>query len=972
MAPRNTKTKNVPDPSLNDSQREAVLLTECPLLVIAGPGSGKTKTLVERILYLMAVKEVPAERILVATFTEKAAKELVTRVSNRAMELDLPVNLSDMYIGTLHSIFLRILEENRKHTRFQRNYRVFDGFEQQYFVYRNLAAFREVEGFDLLVEEKSAWTGAQNICGMVNKTAEESLDLDELEAAKDLSVAALGRVAKRYRALLIEENALDFSVIQTEMLHLIQSHPEILAGLQERIQYVMVDEYQDTNTVQELILMKLAAAGNRICVVGDDDQGLYRFRGATIRNILEFEKNFPDGACRRIELSVNYRSPPGIIDFCRDWMDSIPGGWEGDAGETYRFPKELTPRPGGFPKMPAVVKASAEGSPEAWHGEVLDFITTLRKKGVLRDYNQIAFLFRSVKGERAVGLARYLETHGINVFSPRSDLFFQREEIRLMIGAFVFLFPNLIDGWLKWNEKAELGIWDYYGECMRLFADAIRADKETHEPMRQWCAARAKSHAALSKNTDYGFSSLFYELLQFPMFSRHMDADLSAGVTDLRPIYNLALFSQLLTQFEFLHNVTVLTVERLRADLQGLFNRYLRFLHDGGIAEYEGFDQYAPSGCVSFMTIHQAKGLEFPVVFVDSLNLVPRKDYEELDAVLQAGYYRKKPFEPLDRIKFFDFWRLYYTAFSRAKNLLVLTGEEKEGHGALPSKYFKPVYDPLPSWRDRGLKISGIELDPVNPVLLKHEYSFTSHIMLYENCPAQYKFFKELEFSPVRTNAALFGTLVHETIEDVHRTVLEGKQDQVTDDRIDEWFDRNYRSLSRSTHTYLAPGAIKVAKRQVLSYVERSRGNWEILREAEVMVSLLQRDYILRGKIDLIRGEGDKVEILDFKTEKKPEVNTPKGREKLERYRRQLDVYAHIVEGKHGHSVSRMHLYFTGADGESPYVTYEYEKNNVATTIGKIEGVVRRIEDKDYRMGVGQKTDQLCGNCDMRHYCGSN
>jgi DNA helicase-2/ATP-dependent DNA helicase PcrA len=265
-----------------------------------------------------------------------------------------------------------------------------------------------------------------------------------------------------------------------------------------------------------------------------------------------------------------------------------------------------------------------------------------------------------------------------------------------------------------------------------------------------------------------------------------------------------------------------------------------------------------------------------------------------------------------------------------------------------------------------------MELDHVNPVLIKHEYSFTSHILLYENCPAQYKFFKELEFSPVRTNAALFGTLVHETIEDVHRAVLEGKPDLVTEDQIDAWFERNYRSLSRSTHTYLAPGAIKVAKRQVQSYVERSRGNWEILRAAEVLVSLLQKDYILRGKIDLIRGEGDKVEVLDFKTEKKPAINTPEGREKLERYRRQLDVYAHIVEGKHGYGVSRMHLYFTGADSESPYVSYDFEERNVARTIVKIDGVVRKIEDKDYGMSDGQKTDQLCGNCDMRHYCGSN
>jgi DNA helicase-2/ATP-dependent DNA helicase PcrA len=145
--------------------------------------------------------------------------------------------------------------------------------------------------------------------------------------------------------------------------------------------------------------------------------------------------------------------------------------------------------------MPAVVKANAKGLPEAWHQEVLDFITALKKKGALKDYNQIAFLFRSVKGDKAVGLARHLESHGVNVFSPRSDLFFQREEIRLMIGAFVFLFPNLIDGYLKWNEKAKLEVWGYYRECMKLFADAIRAEQKAHEPMRQWCAARARSHA---------------------------------------------------------------------------------------------------------------------------------------------------------------------------------------------------------------------------------------------------------------------------------------------------------------------------------------------------------------------------------------------------------------------------------------------------------------------------------------------
>jgi DNA helicase-2/ATP-dependent DNA helicase PcrA len=175
------------------------------------------------------------------------------------------------------------------------------------------------------------------------------------------------------------------------------------------------------------------------------------------------------------------------------------------------------------------------------------------------------------------------------------------------------------------------------------------------------------------------------------------------------------------------------------------------------------------------MTIHQSKGLEFPVVFVGSLNSVPRKGDEGLNKILLEHYPGRTEFEPSERIKVFDFWRLYYTAFSRPQNLLVLTGAEcREGRGLarLPSKYFLNSWDTIPDWKDAGLEAPEFGIVDVVPPRLKHEYAFTSHIAVYESCALQYKWFRELEFSPVRTNAALFGTLVHQTIEDAHKVVL--------------------------------------------------------------------------------------------------------------------------------------------------------------------------------------------------------
>lgn len=953
--------------SLNPAQREAVTTTEGPVLIIAGPGSGKTRTLVERIVHLIQQGE-EAESIMVATFTEKAAKELITRVSNRMLELNMKVNLNEMYIGTLHSIFLRFLEEHREFTRLKRSYRLLDQFDQKYFVFRNLEEYTSVEGADDLLGRSSRWDKSEKIIGYIGKIAEECIDPEVLCAADEESIRAIGEFFKIYSSQLSDENALDFSTIQSEALYLLENNPQILQKLQEKIRYIMVDEYQDTNTIQERILLLLASSHQNICVVGDDDQGLYRFRGATIRNILEFQNNFPQGLCKQITLSINYRSHPGIVDFYNRWMDELD--WEHD-GTTFRFEKTIQPKEADFGDYASVVKVSCEDTEDNYFEEVYQFIKHLEDEGTLEDYNQIAFLFKSVKNHRVIALAQYLEERDINVFSPRSGLFFEREEIQLLLGAIIFIFPNIIPEHLQWDETVELDVWQEYESWKRRFTDELRRNPDKHASLLKWCQRRAKQHLLLQESTNYAFTALIYQLLEFPMFSEYMEVDLNDNKVNLRAAYNIATLTKLLNKFEYLYGITVFTPKILTSTLRNFFNNYLRFIIDGGIEEYENFDEYAPSGCVSFMTIHQSKGLEFPIVFVGSLNAVPRKQYTEVDELLQSRYYSKPIYEPLEQTKNYDFWRLYYTAFSRPQNLLVLTAPEKQGRGRCPSKYFEPIYNPVPAWDNGELDLSELELEKVKPINIKHEYSFTSHILLYENCPLQYKFYKELEFASVRSGATMFGQLLHQTIEDIHKAVLRGEPHTLTNDNIEHWFNTNYTLLSKNLKAYLHDVQLNALLRQILRYRDRNENQWHRIKEAEVDVSLVKEDYILKGTIDLIQGEDGTVELIDFKSGDKPDVNSTdtKVRGLLQQYRRQLEVYAHLVEERTGNKVSKMHLYYPKEEDSNPNITFPSNKLNIETTIGSFDEVVRKIEKRNYDMAHVVKSDKQCGECDMKYHC---
>ena len=194
---------------LNNNQREIVNTTEGPLLIIAGPGSGKTFTLVERVIHLLVNKKVQPEKIFISTFTEKASKELITRISNRLLELklDIDIDIGTMRVGTLHSLFLNILEENIQYSDLKKNYRLVDEFEQKYIVYKNIDKFREVQDFEIFIGDmQGKWNQTNKILGYLNKLNEERVAKETLLKNDDIKIRILGDFLEIYEEILKEEN----------------------------------------------------------------------------------------------------------------------------------------------------------------------------------------------------------------------------------------------------------------------------------------------------------------------------------------------------------------------------------------------------------------------------------------------------------------------------------------------------------------------------------------------------------------------------------------------------------------------------------------------------------------------------------------------------------------------------------------------------------------------------------------------
>ena len=937
------KEINICFPSLNPAQRDIVGHIEGPLLVVAGPGSGKTHSIVLRALNLLLLGKASPREIVLCTFTEKAAFEMHDRLSAATQKVGYTGDLSELSVSTIHGLCNRILTQHRHRTHLGNNYETLDDLTQLLFIFDH---FEEIIGSDedglYLSRWKTRWTAIRRARSYFDKISEELLDPSDLENAESAFLRKLGTAYRAYERALAEGNRVDFSHLQT-LVHQLLGDAEHRKAITHDIRFVLVDEYQDTNYVQEQILFRLTEDSHNLCVVGDEDQSLYRFRGATVRNILEFPER--QTKSKVIKLTTNYRSHRDITHRYDKWMAS--GDWSNPHGVPFRHEKSIVADPeSDHPDYPAVF--SIWGSdPQDEARRFADFVKYLRRGNIIADYNQVALLLHSVRQQHSGPYIEALEEQGIPSFCPRARAFFDSGEVKDMVACLALIFGWYTEG-RGTVSGATAALAEYVDDAIVSVSRRFASSDPLPASLRAWASDIANLQSG--ETLDLRPADYFYRLLAMEPFRAHLENENSA--------HNLAVLSQLINTFQSYYHYTVVT-HRNRAYLRlHLFNSFLRLLFDGGINEYEDSDQPFPAGHVQIMTIHQAKGLEFPVVAVGSLS-TQLSSPKQIDRDLGSMYHRP-PFEPDSKITEFDRMRLHYVAFSRPEKLLVLTAHQS------PKEYFAPIWQGLPQWpyvqKDR-LESQHFGSQPRMPI--KKSYSFTGDLKIYETCPRQYQFFREYDFTPSRSAVIFFGLLVHQTIEEVHRIVMDGRLESLNRHRIRELFERTFRFLCLTDARPIGPAAKEAAFKQVMDYFEQNRNHlWRVI-ETEVDVSLEKDGYILVGKVDLLLGSDGRLELLDFKTSPRPKESP----ELLESYRRQLCTYAHILEQRHGRRVDRMLLYWTAEPRkEDALMVLPYDPDQVDEAGRHFDKVVDLIEAKAFAIENTPESG-ICRECDIRALC---
>ncbi|GIV69942.1 ATP-dependent helicase [Caldilinea sp.] len=833
----------------NQAQRAAILHADGPLYLPAGPGSGKTRVLLWRTLNLIVFHGVPPEAIFLSTFTEKAARQL--KEGLRAL-LGLasnftgrPYDISQMYVGTVHSLCQRLIMDRRFYRERQRRRppTLLDDLGQYLYLYRpsrweKLACQAGFDGdaasqINALFGHNSGSRhhAVTHALALFNRLSEECLTPEQVTAvADDPVLIALARMYAVYLSSLRrpgQAGMTDFALLQQEALNVLNGHD----GAAHVFQHVIVDEYQDTNTIQERLFFRLAAGSRNLCVVGDDDQALYRFRGATVENFVQFPERCKTAfgvEPTTIPLDTNYRSRRHIVQFYTEFIGRCD--WRNPRGGHFRVTSKQI-RAASADAGVAVV-ASTPAEPDVVAVEVADLVRRLLNAGRVENPNQIAFLFPSLKSPMVARMKAALEAQGLRVYAPRAGTFLEVPEAVAMFGLYLRIFgrpergdfggeeyrayhdwldnaEDMAEGLCKTDRRLDAYVRDRQAEIERAVSDhdvlsqvcqrqgwqqdapyePRRMKRDLYDAPRLSDVAKRKLGSPyfervierriaegrpyslsyiLSSMTalDWGVLDLFYRLCGFDHFRAMFD--LAECGEDEGPICNLSLISQYLARFMDEYGA-ILTAPLLRDNglARLLFGSYLFALYRRGESEYEDAEDPFPRGRIPFLTIHQAKGLEFPVVVLGN----PRKDTnrgpQPVERLVHPLLDRKG--EPLDRMAEFDAMRLFYVALSRAKNLLVIA--HPKGRGQRINEPFRQLLDrSFP--RIPQLDVNSLPAARLEEQDTPHTYSYTGDYLFYQRCPRQYMIFRKYDFVPSRSQTMMFGALVHRTLDDLHQLLI--------------------------------------------------------------------------------------------------------------------------------------------------------------------------------------------------------
>lgn len=566
---------------MNNMQQQAVFCTEGPLLILAGAGSGKTTVLVNRIAYILQSELCKPWQILAITFTNKAAGELKERICNA-----VPEGGSDIWAATFHSTCARILRRYGDRIGFTSHFTVYGTDDQKKLVKDILK--------QLNYDEKML--PVKRVLNEISKAKDEMLTPQEMlkRAGYDNLKQSVAKVYEIYQSRLKTADAMDFDDMLCKTVELFQKCPDILEFYQNQFKYIMVDEYQDTNKVQYKFVSMLAAKYGNICVVGDDDQSIYKFRGATIENILSFENTFK--GAKMIRLEQNYRSTQNILNAANGVISN----------NTMRKGKTLWTENAVGDKIEVHTSDSERDEAQFIAKTILDGVAEGRK------FSDFAILYRMNAQSNSIEQA--LSRSGIPHRVIGGRRFYDREEIRDMVA---------------------------YLQVINNPHDDVRLGRIINVPKRGIGATTLEKAAEIAAGLGESIYSVIKDADVYPQLSRAatklksfvalidglMEAEQS-GDYSLAELYNLILehtdYEKYLKTEKDNPDVRIENIEELSSNIIKFEEDYAEeaslsnFLEEISLqTDIDNYDAEADSSVM--MTLHSAKGLEFPVVFIAGL-----------------------------------------------------------------------------------------------------------------------------------------------------------------------------------------------------------------------------------------------------------------------------------------------------------------------------------------------------------------
>jgi DNA helicase-2/ATP-dependent DNA helicase PcrA len=964
--------------ALNPVQRDAVSHGSGPLLIIAGAGTGKTKVITHRIAYLIASKLAKPEEILAVTFTEKAANEMEERV-----DLLIPYSYSFVEISTFNSFGERVLRDYSIELGYSPDFKLLDDVEQAIFFRERLFQFPLKYYRPLSYPAKHI----QELLNAIKRLKQEDIKPDKYleyskafvkrasnkaekeEAQKHLEVS---RVYESYQELLKKEGKIDFEDQVLLVVELFRKRPSILREFQEKYKYILVDEFQDTNHIQFELLKLLAANHRNLTVCGDDDQSIFRFRGASLSNIRDFRKIYPD--YQKVVLNFNYRSTQDILDSASQLIRK-------NNPDRLEFEEEIDK------KLESTIQSDGKCiyrlpfdtlSQEA--DNVARIIGEKVKEGY--KYGDIAILVR--RNADADPFLRALNMKEIPFRFSGSRGLYSQEEVKNLV-SFIKSLTDFEDSKsLFYLALSEIYRADAY-DLTVISNYAHKKNLPLHKVFKK--IYEGQNPVEISSSTEAVIKKIFEELLFFVKLSSSQSAGrviysfiersgyLKTLVEMMSPqaelkIKNIRIF------FDKVKNFSELTED----DSIRSFAQHLELLQQVGdnpaTAEAE-----LEEDAVHVLTVHKAKGLEFSVVFMVSLisdrfpgrerkEKIPIPDKILKDKVPKGAAYRS---EQKEKIYFQEERRLFYVGMTRTKNFLYLTWARDYGLKRLKkvSPFVLEAFD-LSKMSDEVLQTSALEeikryAEPVpHPRVVSEERSegvlTLSYFQVddYLTCPLRYKYRHIMRIPVLPHHNLVFGRVLHNTIHFYLQSKMSGKKFSVEEFLRafeDRWINEGF--LSRE-HEEMRKKAGRKALRR---FFRREEDSGLLPHFLEKSFKWQKDDVKFVGRWDRINSTQEGAVVIDYKS---TEVKDQKEADRKTRDSFQMDVYALSFLRTQDVPLIETQLHFLESDiiGHASKDEKKMEK-----AVEKINEAEAGIRDQDY---TARPDWHNCSFCDFRMICPSS